>query len=111
LDDLFFEKKYESKYGLIKSNRDKDAIFFNGLAIIIIINVTTKILESSNVDKKWKKERTGKFTLMNDDSYKSHQCGQLMPIQFYIMIINSEIEAEILKRPTLSINKLYDEKS
>ncbi len=83
---------------------------FNGLAII---NVTTKILESSNVDKKWKKECTGKFTLMNDDYYscKSHQCAQLMPIQFYIMIINSEIEAEILKRPTLSINKLYDEKS
>ncbi len=109
LDELFFEKKYESKYRLIKSNRDKDAILFNGLAII---NVTTKILESSNVDKKWKKECTGKFTLMNDDYYscKSHQCAQLMPIQCDIMIINAEIEAEILRRPTLSIKKLYDEK-
>jgi len=111
LDELFFEKKYESKYRLIKSNRDKDAILFNGYYYNHQRdNKNSRVFKCRQ--KNGKKECTGTFTLMNDDSYscKSHQCAQLMPIQCDIMIINAEIEAEILRRPTLSIKKLYDEK-
>jgi len=112
LDDLFYEKQYESNYRVLKSNREKDAILFNGY----YYNWQRDNKNGSTVlkcrQKHEKKECSGTFTLNQDGSFKckSHQCVQFMPIQCDIMIINSEIENEISNRPSISIKKLNDEK-
>jgi hypothetical protein len=116
IDNLLLDEVTEkSTYRIFKSSKDKDAILHN----CYYYNWQRENQNGSIVfkcrqkqEELPKQECPGIFTLKTSGTFtvKSHKCVQLVPIQCEIMQINSEIEEEIKKRPTLSIKKLYDEK-